>query len=337
MELLAIAIAPAAILLFWVYQKDKYEREPLGLLFKIMVFGALACVPAAVLELIIEPLLMTGAESGMASLWGIFTYALLGVGLVEEGCKYFVLQQSTWRSRHFSQRFDGIVYAVSASLGFAVLENILYVMSGGFSVGILRALTAVPMHCAFGVLMGLQYGQDRFAGEPQVQPPQMQPQMQQNVWQSQPWQATQAQPPQMQQNAWQSQPWQATQAQQPQMQQNAWQSQPWQATQAQQPQMQQQMQQPMQPQEWQGQQVPYYPAYPVSGATGIATERPVILKKPSLTLWKAILVPTLLHGLYDFFAMASPVSAWFLLGLAVTLIFSVGWAAILVVRESKYA
>jgi len=328
MELLAIAIAPAAILLFWVYQKDKYEREPLGLLFKIMVFGALACVPAAVLELIIEPLLMTGAESGMASLWGIFTYALLGVGLVEEGCKYLVLQQSTWRSRHFSQRFDGIVYAVSASLGFAVLENILYVMSGGFSVGILRALTAVPMHCAFGVLMGLQYGQDRFAGEPQVQPPQMQPQMQQNVWQSQPWQATQAQPPQMQQNAWQSQPWLATQAQQPQMQQNAWQ-----ATHAQP----QQMQQPMQPQEWQGQQVPYYPAYPVSGATGIATERPVILKKPSLTLWKAILVPTLLHGLYDFFAMASPVSAWFLLGLAVTLIFSVGWAAILVVRESKYA
>lgn len=238
MELLALAIAPAAILLFWVYHKDKYEREPMGLIFRIMAFGAIACIPAAILETLLEPLLMPGGEADPSRLAGLFLYTLLGVGLVEEGCKFFALKKNTWRSPHFSQRFDGIVYAVSASLGFAVLENILYVTTGGFSVGILRALTAVPMHCAFGVLMGVQYGRARFEGVPAT---------------AQPCDFTVAPP----------------------------------------------------------------------------------IGNGGMRLWKAILVPTLLHGLYDFFAMASSVSAWFLAGLAVVLLGSVVWAALVVVREAR--
>jgi len=283
MELLAIAIAPAAILLFYVYQKDKYEREPLGLLFKIMVFGALACIPAAVLEMLIEPLLMAGTESEASSLWAIFVYAVLGVGLVEEGCKFFVLQRSSWRSPYFSQRFDGIVYAVSASLGFALLENILYVMSSGFSVGIMRALTAVPMHCAFGVFMGLQYGRDRFTGVPPIPPMQQIQPMQQGQY-------NQAYP--MQQGQYNQAPMQ------------------------------------------QGQ---FNQAYPMPGVQEPMTGRLVPQIRPAAARWSAILIPTIVHGFYDFFIMASPISAWFLLGFAFMLIFSVGWAALILSRESKYA
>ncbi len=68
-----------------------------------------------------------------------------------------------WRNRNFNEKFDGIVYAVFITLGFAGIENILYVFQGGYSVGIMRALTAVPAHALFGIMMGYNFGLARFS------------------------------------------------------------------------------------------------------------------------------------------------------------------------------
>lgn len=160
MNLLLIAIAPVAIILFYVYSKDKYDQEPLTLILKLVFFGVLICIPAAILEMLLEgPLLGDGS-----SVTQVFIYSFMGIALVEEGFKYIALKQSTWKSVFFNERFDGIVYGVAVSLGFAAFENILYVAGGGMGIGILRAFTAVPMHGVLGVLMGVLYGKARFAG-----------------------------------------------------------------------------------------------------------------------------------------------------------------------------
>ena len=64
----------------------------------------------------------------------------------------------TWKNRNFNYRFDGIVYAVFVSLGFAAAENIMYVFNYGLGVALSRAVLSIPGHMCFAVLMGYHYG-----------------------------------------------------------------------------------------------------------------------------------------------------------------------------------
>ena len=98
----------------------------------------------------------------------LFVEVFAGVALVEELCKYFFLKRTTWRSPEFNFRFDGIVYAAFTSLGFAALENIMYVFSNGLGTAVARALLSIPGHCIFGIYMGYYYGlakQADYAGD----------------------------------------------------------------------------------------------------------------------------------------------------------------------------
>jgi len=152
-----LAIIPGIILIIQVYKQDRIEKEPLGLIIKLLFFGALTIIPAVIFETIGE-----GIISSVFSEGSIVTAAIdcfFVVGLAEEGCKYLALKWGTWRNRNFNFRFDGIVYSVCVSMGFAILENILYVMDGGFETAIMRALTAVPGHCIFAIFMGHYYGE----------------------------------------------------------------------------------------------------------------------------------------------------------------------------------
>ena len=93
-----------------------------------------------------------------------FVNALIGVALIEEGVKYLALRIATWKNKDFNYTFDGIVYAVVSSLGFATIENILYVIDqpyGATTLAVSRALTSIPGHTAFGVFMGYYYGKSK--------------------------------------------------------------------------------------------------------------------------------------------------------------------------------
>lgn len=161
MKLLLIATAPIAIILTYIYIRDKYEKEPFKMLIKALLVG-LAITPLVVL-----------AESLFSAFWGplmagqfsgAFAKSFLVASFCEELFKYLALMLLVWRSREFNERFDGIVYAVFVSLGFAWIENILYVFSydNGMGVGISRAFTAVPAHALFGAVMGYYLGLARF-------------------------------------------------------------------------------------------------------------------------------------------------------------------------------
>ena len=157
--LIAAAVIPAVWLLVKVYRADRLEREPIGLILLLVVFGALSTALAMVTETIGEYALQT-VFSENSLIYLILEYYLV-VALSEEGFKLLVLRWRTWRSPNFNCQFDGVVYAVSVSLGFALWENILYVGMYGFGTALARAVTAVPGHACFGVFMGIWYGAAR--------------------------------------------------------------------------------------------------------------------------------------------------------------------------------
>ena len=155
--LIAAAVIPAAVLLIYVYRKDRIEKEPDGLLLQLVIFGAISTLIAVAAETIgasaLAFFLPGGEENPKYPFWMFF----IVVGLSEELSKYLILRWRTWRSPHFNCRFDGVVYAVFVSLGFALWENIGYVLVYGFGAALMRAITAVPGHASFGVFMGACY------------------------------------------------------------------------------------------------------------------------------------------------------------------------------------
>lgn len=159
MVLTLIAIAPVFIILFYVYLRDKYEHEPLGMLIKALVAGIVITIPIIFVENWLSGYGDRVLTPRNNLLWSAFVVA----GSTEELFKLAALYVLIWANRNFNERFDGIVYAVFVSLGFALVENLLYVFQGGINVGWARALTAVPAHALFGVTMGYFIGLARFA------------------------------------------------------------------------------------------------------------------------------------------------------------------------------
>ena len=141
--------------MIYVYNKDKNEKEPPALVLKVFLLGVLAGPVAAIIETFFFTAFETVLPAGSAVLL-ILEY-FIGVAAVEEALKYFAMSR-VHRNPHFNYVFDGVVYGVAAALGFAALENILYVFDGGLEVAITRAIFAVPGHCADGAIMGTFYG-----------------------------------------------------------------------------------------------------------------------------------------------------------------------------------
>lgn len=148
------AIAPIIILLAYIHKKDPHP-ESKKLLRKIFIFGCLTTIPVMFAE---------GAYTAMFGETETFMGVFMGVALVEEFFKWIVIYILCYRNQEFDESYDAIVYSAFSSLGFACIENILYVVfMGGIGVGILRALTAVPGHLCHAIVMGYFIGKARSA------------------------------------------------------------------------------------------------------------------------------------------------------------------------------
>ena len=161
MKLLLLAVAPALIIIIYVYVKDKYDKEPRKLLISSFLFGAfVSVIVTTILYFLFEAIFPPFIKK---SVLDQFIKAFFMVGLIEEFSKYIIVRYYAQPKKEFNEPFDGIVYAVMVSMGFAVTENIFYVMEGGMSTAIARAFTAVPAHATFGVLMGYFMGKAKFS------------------------------------------------------------------------------------------------------------------------------------------------------------------------------
>lgn len=160
MQYIALAIAPGLAICLFLFHRDIYNREPKLNLLVTFFFGMLSIIPAFYIERAFFGRFST-------SLTDLAIKAFFLVALTEELCKYVVLRFYSYPKRSFDEPFDGIVYAVTASMGFATVENILYVYNSsllgqGYQVALMRMFLSVPAHATFGVLMGYHVGRAKF-------------------------------------------------------------------------------------------------------------------------------------------------------------------------------
>lgn len=153
-----IAIIPSIILCLYVYHMDVIEKEPIRLLFILFFIGVLITLPAR----FVERLLITSNNMDYVNYYANYkdsfflSFAIIAV--VEEGYKYLVLLASSWKNKEFDYKYDAIVYSVFISLGFATLENILYIQNADFTVVLLRGVISVPAHAFFAIASGFFVG-----------------------------------------------------------------------------------------------------------------------------------------------------------------------------------
>jgi RsiW-degrading membrane proteinase PrsW (M82 family) len=163
MRLLALALAPALILLAYVYIRDRYEKEPWRLLIVGVIFGVTITYPIIQVENLITSYLPVTGILGEALYSGFCVAAF-----TETAFKFTVLFLLTWNNRNLNERFDGIVYSVFIALGFAGLENVLYVFHdelGGAQTALIRAALSVPAHMLFAVTTGYFFAMAKFVPE----------------------------------------------------------------------------------------------------------------------------------------------------------------------------
>ncbi|MBD3361097.1 PrsW family intramembrane metalloprotease [Candidatus Peregrinibacteria bacterium] len=162
--LIILSILPAIILLWYFEKQDKGRKEPRKLKWKIFGWGILATVIAAVIELNLEDFYFYIGIDPIKHFWlYIFLGSFVTAALVEEALKLWIVKTHVFRNKHFDEVMDGITYTIIASLGFATLENILYVLGLGYGIAIVRALISVPAHALFSGIMGFYIGKSRFA------------------------------------------------------------------------------------------------------------------------------------------------------------------------------
>ena len=157
--LLGLAAAPGVAIALYIYLKDKHEREPLTLLLLSFFYGALSTIITLAISFPLEILVILRKGDVVHE----FFDAMFKVALVEEFSKFIFVRFVLYNNKNFNEPFDGIVYSVMVGMGFATLENILYVNNGGLTTAILRMFTAVPAHATFAVLMGYFLGRAKFS------------------------------------------------------------------------------------------------------------------------------------------------------------------------------
>ncbi|NWG04376.1 MAG: PrsW family intramembrane metalloprotease [Syntrophaceae bacterium] len=150
----------ALLWLRWFRKKDKFEREPERLIFLAFVAGTLATLPSVLLESLLHL-----RDQAAAMNWQNLFFSFLWVGMVEEFFKYLAVRLTVYRSKQFNEVMDGMVYMVSAALGFAATENVGYMLGFGYTIGFPRAILSYLAHISFSAILGFYMGKAKIEGK----------------------------------------------------------------------------------------------------------------------------------------------------------------------------
>ena len=152
--LLILSIAPVVFFGFLIYKRD-FDKEPTGILVKLFICGVLSTIVTLLITYLLQTVIpFFGREHETMSLIELAVAIFIGVALIEEFSKWIFVYKLEYNDQEFNHLYDGVVYAAFVSLGFACFENILYVLQGGVSVAISRAILAIPGHLCDGIMMG---------------------------------------------------------------------------------------------------------------------------------------------------------------------------------------
>ncbi|HRG57456.1 MAG TPA: PrsW family glutamic-type intramembrane protease [Bacteroidia bacterium] len=160
-NLLGLTIGPGIAIAIFIYWKDKLDPEPRRLLIRAFLLGCASIAPAILLNLVLKSIFQVDISD---SLFATFAYAFFVVGVAEEFSKFMFLRWNLFTRPEFDEPYDGITYSVMIGMGFATLENVMYVYqsSNAYEVALMRAFTAVPAHATFAIAMGYYTGLAKF-------------------------------------------------------------------------------------------------------------------------------------------------------------------------------
>lgn len=150
-------LAPALLLICYIYYADHLQREPMRQLWRAFCFGIGSIAVSLIFSTFLE---LFGLDNGyLGGLLGVLNQAFWGAAIPEETAKLLMLWLVVRRNPYFDERMDGIVYAVCVGMGFAGLENVMYLGESDdwVTLGIMRGLLAVPCHYYNAVAMGYFY------------------------------------------------------------------------------------------------------------------------------------------------------------------------------------
>ena len=157
---LALAVIPSLVLLKYFHGKDRERPEPKRMVFTVFFAGFLSVIPAVILEILISQF---GSPFFRTPYLAAAFEAFIVAGFCEEWMKRQAVKLCIYGKPAFDEYLDGIIYMVTAGLGFACVENIMYVLEGGVTVALIRGVTAVPLHAGASGIMGYFIGKARFA------------------------------------------------------------------------------------------------------------------------------------------------------------------------------
>jgi len=161
--IISLALIPVIVLVIFLLAVDRHDREPIRLLGKVFLFGMLSSIPILVIEMILVRFNI------FAGILGIIFQSFIVAGLTEEYMKRMVVMKTAYRHPAFNEKMDGIIYCAFAALGFAAVENVLYLSSyfqDAPSVALYRAIFSVPGHMLFAVTMGYYLALSKYAESP---------------------------------------------------------------------------------------------------------------------------------------------------------------------------
>ena len=165
-----LSAVPAVGLAAYVYSTDVTSSEPLSLLVATFLLGVLTANFAAVLNGVLRPYF------GVLGVVGTVLFFFIVVGPVEEGVKLLAVRLYAYTDDRFDAVLDGTVYGAMAGLGFAVIENALYItrelpateldvglglIGAGGGITAVRAL-AGPGHVIYSAIAGYYLGLAKF-------------------------------------------------------------------------------------------------------------------------------------------------------------------------------
>lgn len=152
--LFTVSVLPVIILARYVYNRDRNKETP-KMLTKLFLGGILSVILVTVITLVLHMIIpIFLVDEANQNLIELIFQAFIAVALIEEWSKWIVLYKMSFNNYEYDETYDMIVYAVFVSLGFAFLENLLYVYSSGVATGFLRGILSIPGHAFFGVFMG---------------------------------------------------------------------------------------------------------------------------------------------------------------------------------------
>ena len=154
--ILSAGIAPGLALLSYFYLKDYYQTEPISVVLKAFMYGVCLVFPVMFLQYILEVEGLINTD---------FDTSFLSAAILEEFFKWFILMFAIYQHIAFDEPYDGIVYGAAVSLGFATMENTLYLLANGVEHALTRAILPVSSHALFGVIMGFYLGKAKFSAQ----------------------------------------------------------------------------------------------------------------------------------------------------------------------------